>query len=98
MCFFFQAEDGIRDIGVTGVQTCALPIYMAMIVCYRGKKETTEAFKLLIEELKENARTGKTTFKGEEKYRIMMEGIPCWPYIGYKMKTQIGRASCRERV
>src|SRR3712207_8938073 len=26
MCFFFQAEDGIRDIGVTGVQTCALPI------------------------------------------------------------------------
>src|ERR1035437_10068361 len=26
--FLFQAEDGIRDIGVTGVQTCALPIYM----------------------------------------------------------------------
>src|SRR5258707_5879544 len=24
---FFQAEDGIRDIGVTGVQTCALPIF-----------------------------------------------------------------------
>src|SRR5258707_13246728 len=27
--FFFQAEDGIRDIGVTGVQTCALPILTA---------------------------------------------------------------------
>src|SRR5438445_12297835 len=27
--FFFQAEDGIRDIGVTGVQTCALPIFDA---------------------------------------------------------------------
>src|SRR3712207_7014856 len=26
LCCFFQAEDGIRDIGVTGVQTCALPI------------------------------------------------------------------------
>src|SRR5256885_8498127 len=26
MCFFFQAEDGIRDYKVTGVQTCALPI------------------------------------------------------------------------
>src|SRR3712207_9393796 len=26
MFFFFQAEDGIRDIGATGVQTCALPI------------------------------------------------------------------------
>src|SRR3712207_8825806 len=29
MFFFFQAEDGIRDIGVTGVQTCALPISSA---------------------------------------------------------------------
>src|SRR3712207_8067201 len=27
LIFFFQAEDGIRDIGVTGVQTCALPIF-----------------------------------------------------------------------
>src|SRR5256885_8878385 len=26
-CFFFQAEDGIRDYKVTGVQTCALPIF-----------------------------------------------------------------------
>src|SRR5256886_12441353 len=26
VCFFFQAEDGIRDLTVTGVQTCALPI------------------------------------------------------------------------
>src|SRR5205809_6007869 len=26
MFFFFQAEDGIRDVAVTGVQTCALPI------------------------------------------------------------------------
>src|SRR5258707_1387289 len=30
---FFQAEDGIRDIGVTGVQTCALPI------SYRAKTD-----------------------------------------------------------
>src|SRR3712207_6850781 len=32
--FFFQAEDGIRDIGVTGVQTCALPIseHLALVV------------------------------------------------------------------
>src|SRR5882757_860707 len=34
--FFFQAEDGIRDIGVTGVQTCALPIYRAGFYCGRG--------------------------------------------------------------
>src|SRR5690606_40578661 len=30
--FFFQAEDGIRDFHVTGVQTCALPIYGAVHV------------------------------------------------------------------
>src|SRR5256885_7677666 len=30
--FFFQAEDGIRDYKVTGVQTCALPIWGAWIV------------------------------------------------------------------
>src|SRR6266540_6285880 len=29
--FFFQAEDGIRDRDVTGVQTCALPIYCCAI-------------------------------------------------------------------
>src|SRR5688500_19499961 len=28
MFFFFQAEDGIRDYKVTGVQTCALPIFI----------------------------------------------------------------------
>src|SRR6267143_2392734 len=35
--FFFQAEDGIRDGTVTGVQTCALPILVtAWIYCLRG--------------------------------------------------------------
>src|SRR2546430_4940018 len=33
-CFFFQAEDGIRDLTVTGVQTCALPISLPLqIAC-----------------------------------------------------------------
>src|SRR5688572_31716775 len=31
--FFFQAEDGIRDLTVTGVQTCALPILRRHRVC-----------------------------------------------------------------
>src|SRR5437879_4451063 len=30
--FFFQAEDGIRDTSVTGVQTCALPIWIAYVM------------------------------------------------------------------
>src|SRR5947207_8475040 len=41
--FFFQAEDGIRDHCVTGVQTCALPILSSMVFGgvfdrYRGLK------------------------------------------------------------
>src|SRR3712207_7002456 len=32
---FFQAEDGIRDIGVTGVQTCALPISEGRVLATR---------------------------------------------------------------
>src|SRR2546426_8133961 len=34
--FFFQAEDGIRDYKVTGVQTCALPIWCRRPVCVGG--------------------------------------------------------------
>src|SRR3712207_2008417 len=34
--FFFQAEDGIRDIGVTGVQTCALPILELLYPVLQG--------------------------------------------------------------
>src|SRR5437016_6167725 len=34
--FFFQAEDGIRDWSVTGVQTCALPICSAQSKVHRG--------------------------------------------------------------
>src|SRR5256884_9608211 len=38
--FFFQAEDGIRDVAVTGVQTCALPIfpYNRVIISVRDQK------------------------------------------------------------
>src|SRR3712207_8748608 len=39
---FFQAEDGIRDIGVTGVQTCALPILFAEGVLVSDPKPKDE--------------------------------------------------------
>src|SRR5699024_4417138 len=44
--FFFQAEDGIRGRNVTGVQTCALPIFDAAVAArdaVRGEIETTRA-------------------------------------------------------
>src|SRR5438093_13602959 len=40
--FFFQAEDGIRDWSVTGVQTCALPIAGEGIERMRGGVDQTE--------------------------------------------------------
>src|SRR5256885_4013861 len=36
--FFFQAEDGIRDYKVTGVQTCALPILPLFVLIERGQR------------------------------------------------------------
>src|SRR5688572_13582586 len=44
MFFFFQAEDGIRDLTVTGVQTCALPIFGA---CEAGSLSSDLHFGML---------------------------------------------------
>src|SRR2546430_10022828 len=38
--FFFQAEDGIRDLTVTGVQTCALPIWFLQNGPHDGRRHT----------------------------------------------------------
>src|SRR3989454_515664 len=45
--FFFQAEDGIRDYKVTGVQTCALPIYRQARVAVAGQTADRGAHDLL---------------------------------------------------
>src|SRR3712207_7186537 len=48
--FFFQAEDGIRDIGVTGVQTCALPIFtLAMDASMAGELRTLRLQRYLVD-------------------------------------------------
>src|SRR3712207_6260035 len=46
--FFFQAEDGIRDIGVTGVQTCALPIFFEnpLVGAFVGPERLVERLEL----------------------------------------------------
>src|SRR5258708_17948380 len=51
--FFFQAEDGIRDDLVTGVQTCALPIYVFSFRCDPG------AMKERNEKKKHHAKKGR---------------------------------------
>src|SRR2546430_17060921 len=42
--FFFQAEDGIRDLTVTGVQTCALPIFIEKIAARVGASKIIRNF------------------------------------------------------
>src|SRR5438034_9026659 len=57
--FFFQAEDGIRDHCVTGVQTCALPILQRQAVTLRGRsRELMDSYRRL-EERSEERRVGK---------------------------------------
>jgi len=51
---------------------------MAVACVARGTLEGAEAFEQLAEEYEENVKNGVSTFKGEEKYRIMFEGIACW--------------------
>src|SRR2546422_8437358 len=62
--FFFQAEDGIRDVAVTGVQTCALPISLEpqQVLTSNNLSRVTEAFGIppLKEETSLNASLGAT--------------------------------------
>src|SRR5258707_14866961 len=87
MCFFFQAEDGIRDIGVTGVQTCALPIYM------RGA---------LPERLRSAFAHSRDRDGGDRRRRWLDRAYRCLEAChgraGKRELGEIGRASCRERV
>src|SRR2546426_8563209 len=51
MIFFFQAEDGIRDYKVTGVQTCALPISLALAERRLARREPRERWHEAIQDI-----------------------------------------------
>lgn len=55
--------------------------HMAVMVTARGKKEAAEAMETLLKEYEDNHEKGVSTFHAEEKYRIMFEGIACWPWL-----------------
>ncbi|MDR0719431.1 MAG: 2-hydroxyacyl-CoA dehydratase [Treponema sp.] len=55
--------------------------HMAVMVTARGKKEAAEAMETLLSEYEDNHEKGVSTYRGEEKYRIMFEGIACWPWL-----------------
>src|SRR5258706_7970906 len=85
--FFFQAEDGIRDWSVTGVQTCALPI------CWK-------TIRLPMASNLKNGCTLRTPVANANSSRsaaptsTVLSGIKA----GSTCRSEIGRASCRERV
>src|SRR5438046_8138712 len=94
--FFFQAEDGIRDWSVTGVQTCALPISRAA-----GSGDRKNGLTLARELRERHYNTAGellgtalfTQFHSDlgaefEELEELLRGI----------SAEIGRASCRERV
>lgn len=55
--------------------------HMAVATVARGRQDSLEAFEQLIEEYKQFVAEHKSTYKVEEQYRIMFEGIACWPYL-----------------
>src|SRR2546430_3220390 len=85
--FFFQAEDGIRDLTVTGVQTCALPISLALVRKdlhdFFGSKYANSDLTLLY------------IFLGPF---LPMSRLFDRQIVLITNANEIGRASCRERV
>src|SRR2546425_10009961 len=89
--FFFQAEDGIRDKLVTGVQTCALPISIQLVPL---KPTVTRAAPLPIAGL-EGARVTAVAAHGLDRYAI---GTSDGRVIPLEMKIEVGFEGDRRTV
>lgn len=55
--------------------------HMADVVTARGKEAAADAFELLSKDLQKNIEEGTSTLPFPEQYRVMFEGIPCWPKL-----------------
>src|SRR5260370_25053807 len=88
--FFFQAEDGIRDSSVTGVQTCALPIL------WKNLQSPAQAPKQFANSLFSANHFSPGSLRAWRFFHIGSRSMsyPRWT----SFSQEIGRASCRERV
>src|SRR5205809_36963 len=92
--FFFQAEDGIRDVAVTGVQTCALPISYSTGTQVAPDVSLHDWF---INRW-QNMLQGKV-YEPLVSFSLSGQANGKKPYWDWDYKDiEIGRASCRERV
>src|SRR5256885_9808582 len=86
--FFFQAEDGIRDYKVTGVQTCALPIFQpgTLVAIQNGQAVTYQNGVYVPADPRRVPYevSGRVTLIDSVENVLVLD--------------EIGRASCRERV
>src|SRR5256885_12948735 len=89
-CFFFQAEDGIRDYKVTGVQTCALPICgVPDRAVHRERSRDRSRLAL--------PRRAPVTVPARMR-QVLTEARQQRLAPAAGRLREIGRASCRERV
>src|SRR5256885_6553265 len=86
--FFFQAEDGIRDYKVTGVQTCALPIWGWLAGVVGVETAPIDAWVPMM--------LFTILFGLSMDYEIFLLSSIREDYL--RTGDKIGRASCRERV
>src|SRR5262249_59796696 len=94
-CFFFQAEDGIRDWSVTGVQTCALPIYSfgGMMAAEEAANNPRRVSRLVLLN-----PIGLWRDDAPVKNWMVMPPGDLARLVFADPDGEIGRASCRERV
>src|SRR2546430_10186195 len=89
-CFFFQAEDGIRDLTVTGVQTCALPICcQECVTC--SCCPSLQLSPTLSSEDGPRKPASRSCTGYHHRGQSIASHFSC-------TNSEIGRASCRERV
>src|SRR5260221_2471156 len=89
--FFFQAEDGIRDHCVTGVQTCALPILWL-------KKCNASPIRVPPDQSCTDLDTSRTASSTSRFFNWRVMRVRRVPNTNVSTFIKIGRASCRERV